>query len=255
MGHIIVNADDCGLNREVNLAIAHFAEQGYLSSTSLLANGAELAGALELFHRFNHISFGAHLNLTEGRPLTQSQQLLDIGLYKEEGGVLLFNGKVFSREWLTSEARGEIMKELVAQVEALRDFGFELSHLDSHHHIHTAYFCYLILPELCDKVGIHRVRNIRNCYGKYSLTQMVRQLWRKGLSLRNGVLRFPDIFCDLTTYAQIMAQDANRFASYDVVELACHPGHVKYGLQEELLCQKMSDEAWYGRRLVSYRDL
>lgn len=95
MGHIIVNADDCGLNREVNLAIAHFAEQGYLSSTSLLANGAELAGALELFHRFNHISFGAHLNLTEGRPLTHSLQLFDIGFYKEEEGDFFLMGKLF----------------------------------------------------------------------------------------------------------------------------------------------------------------
>lgn len=127
------------------------------------------------------------------------------------------------------------MEELVAQVEALRDRGFELSHLDSPHHIHTVYFSYLFLPELCDKVGIHRVRNIRNCYGKYSLTQMVRQLWRKGLSLRNDVLRFPDVFCDLTTYAQMMETDANRFASRGVVELACHPGHVKYGLLEESL--------------------
>lgn len=255
MKRIIVNADDYGLNTDVNSYVAHFMEQHFVSSTSVLANGADLEWVVNMYNLFPDISHGVHLNLTEGEPLTASQLLLDIGFYREENGTVYFNGRKFFREWLNKEARSEILKELTAQVNLLRDLGIELSHIDSHHHIHTSFFMYLILPELCDRVNIHRVRNIRNCYSWYSWTQMTRRLWRMGVSARNGRIQFPDMFCDLKTFVAASDVDKTAFSSYDVVELECHPSRVVDGLDDEELCKKMTIARWNNRRLASYWDL
>ena len=94
MRRLIVNADDCGISDTVNKSIAELLEMGRVSSVSVLANGASLNGALDLYERFgSEVSFGVHLNLTEGSPLTESQVLLDVGFCREVEGRVVFNGK------------------------------------------------------------------------------------------------------------------------------------------------------------------
>lgn len=255
MKRIIINADDFGLHKEGDLHIARFIEKGFVSSTSIVANGEDLEGVIQCGKSFPDISYGVHLNLTEGAPLTKSQLLLDMGFLKESNGKMLFNGRQFAREWLTKEARKDVFTELVAQVNRLRDLGIELSHMDSHHHIHTAYFMYPILPDLCDRVNLHKVRNIRNCYSRFSLTQNVRKLWELGIRVRNRKIQFPDMFCDLMTYAHVLEKNANAFLADEVVELECHPGNEKCRLEEEPLCERVQVEQWSQRRLVSYKKL
>lgn len=255
MKRIIINADDFGLHKEGDFHIARFMERRFVSSTSVVANGTDLESVIQWVKSFPDISYGIHLNLTDGAPLTQSQLLLDMGFFKEINGKVLFNGRQFAREWLTKEARKDIFTELVAQVSRLRDLGIELSHMDSHHHIHTAYFMYPILPDLCDKVKLYKVRNIRNCYSRFSLTQKVRKLWGMGLRIQNRKIQFPDMFCDLMTYAHALEKNANAFSADEVVELECHPGSVKCRLKEEPLFERVQVEQWSQRRLISYKEL
>ncbi len=86
---LIVNADDCGYSKAVNEAICRFIEAGKITSTTVMANMDDFDGAVRLFNQYREkISFGIHLNLTEGHPLLYSQELLDKGYYKEIGGYL-----------------------------------------------------------------------------------------------------------------------------------------------------------------------
>ena len=41
---LIINADDCGKNKEVNAAISHFIETGKITSTTVMANMDDLEG-------------------------------------------------------------------------------------------------------------------------------------------------------------------------------------------------------------------
>lgn len=93
---LIINADDCGKNKEVNAAISHFIETGKITSTTVMANMDDLEGASRLFDEYqDSISFGIHLNLTEGHPLRYSQELLDRGYYKETANVAGEKGNIY----------------------------------------------------------------------------------------------------------------------------------------------------------------
>ena len=66
---MIVNADDLGESSERNAAIALGFERGLLTSASLLANGADFDGGVDVALGK---TVGVHLNLTEGKPLVMS---------------------------------------------------------------------------------------------------------------------------------------------------------------------------------------
>lgn len=163
MNHIIINADDCGYSRIVNDHIESAIVGRKISSTTIMANMNDFDGAIGLYKSYNDsISFGFHLNLTEGHPLTYSQKLLDIGFYKEEAGAIVLNGNPFRRKFLDKQAREDIKKEVIAQAAKILDSGVKISHLDSHHFMHEAVFMIPLLPQICKEIGVNKVRNYRN---------------------------------------------------------------------------------------------
>ena len=136
MKHLIVNADDLGADEARNAGIFEAIEAGVVTSVSLLANGPALSHALHRLrplHRKN-ISVGAHLNLSEGRPLSSGLTLL-LG---PDGSFL---GKAPAHKLLMRSADSrldeEVHKELTAQMEFLRQTGLRIDHVDGHQHIHV----------------------------------------------------------------------------------------------------------------------
>ena len=127
---LIINADDCGKSKEVNEAIAQFIEAGKITSTTVMANMDDLEGAAQLFDKYGKkVSFGVHLNLTEGHPLLYSNMLIEKGLYKEIGkGKIAFNLRPYRNKMMGEDIRKELEKELYAQIEKVMDYGIRISH-------------------------------------------------------------------------------------------------------------------------------
>ena len=74
---LIINADDCGYSKTNNSHIKQAIEKGKITSTTIMANMPEVEDAIRLYETYhNDISFGIHLNLTEGEPLVNSQTLV-----------------------------------------------------------------------------------------------------------------------------------------------------------------------------------
>ena len=136
---IIINADDCGRNAVVDQSIRHFIEEGVLTSTTVMANMDDFEGAVKLYEEYyNKISFGAHLNLTQGSPLTDPSIFLKYGFCKDMNGEIVFNGMPFRWKYMNVELRHSIYDELNAQIDKIRKAGIQISHIDSHQHIHFA---------------------------------------------------------------------------------------------------------------------
>ena len=94
MKRVIINADDCGASDFANHCIEDEIARGGVSSTTIMANMPGFNGAVEMYRKYHDtVSFGWHINLTYGEPLTQSQILLDKGFFLEKEGHVLFNGK------------------------------------------------------------------------------------------------------------------------------------------------------------------
>lgn len=146
-----------------NATIGRFIEFGKISSTTIMANMDDLEGAAKLFDQYHDsISFGIHLNLTEGHPLRYSQKLLDEGYYKEIGGEILMNANIYRNKIPNTIIQNELENELCAQIEKVMDFGIQISHIDSHHHIHTGLLLLQLMPQIAKRYGISKMRRIRN---------------------------------------------------------------------------------------------
>ena len=75
---LIINADDFGMAAGVTNAIVDCHNNGIVTSTTLMTNMPDAERAADLSRPLKALGVGVHLNLTEGRPLTDSALLPDL---------------------------------------------------------------------------------------------------------------------------------------------------------------------------------
>ena len=68
-------ADDLGLTRRVNDAIAKAHQDGIVTSASLIATGGAFESAVDVLKQNPRLDAGLHLNLTEGYAVTPYDQI------------------------------------------------------------------------------------------------------------------------------------------------------------------------------------
>jgi predicted glycoside hydrolase/deacetylase ChbG (UPF0249 family) len=152
---LIVNADDLGLHRAVNDAVAEGARRGFITSASLVANGEAAEEAIRLAREL-HLDVGAHLNVSQGRPLRRPAEVPSL---LDGGGRLRFSGAALALAALSGRVRlPEAESEWRAQLERLLAAGLTLSHLDSHRHAHWAPRLFGLALRLAEEYGIPFVR-------------------------------------------------------------------------------------------------
>ena len=217
---MIVNADDFGLDHAVNRGIALAFERGLISSTTLMPNQPGYAEAVELARRDGldgHL--GVHLVLTAGHPL--SDPIRRLPRFCDAEGAF--------RRWrrssrigrLSGQERSAVGEELVAQVQRVRDAGFRVTHLDSHHHVHHDWAIGTCVIEIARALGIPFVRIARNCGPGIGVVSSVykhaynRRLRRRGFARTQW-------FGEPTDWLHLRAQGVEP-ATLDDFELMTHP--------------------------------
>jgi len=245
---IIINADDCGMSETMDREIEYCIQNGVITSSTIMANMDDFDGAVRLYKQYkDQISFGWHMNLTEGKPLMESQVLLDRGYYLEDNGVIVMNGKPFWKKVLSRDMVHAIKKELKAQYEKIRDNGIEITHADSHEHIHTSWGLWPYMPGFLHELGITRCRRMRN-YVPSSLSRMARGVWTLPFKARG--IRMVDTFCSFKEY-----MDNPSLPNGRLLELECHPGSKELDFEEEYKILKQKPLTKAGVELINYNDL
>jgi predicted glycoside hydrolase/deacetylase ChbG (UPF0249 family) len=246
MKRFIINADDCGKSPYVDSCIENAIKQRRITSTTIMANMDDFKGAVSLYKEYKDlISFGWHINLTEGKPLHNSDLLLEIGFYKEVDGTILLNGHDYWKKYIRKDAREEIKKELKAQYEKLSDYGIKICHADGHHHIHTAPSMILMISELIYELKIEKCRRKLNYVSSFS-GRFLRNACMLPYTLRG--IRMPDTFCSYMTYHQNPS-----LTQGDTIELMCHPGHPASTEETKLLNPVELTSS--GAKLITYKEL
>ena len=250
---VIINADDCGYDSHVNEHILNAVERRRITSTTVMANMADLDGAAQLYDTYKDtVSFGFHLNLTEGNPILYSQMLVDKGFYKEENGKFFFNAQPFRRKLLSKNVREEIYKEALAQARCIMDKGLVLSHIDGHHFIHQAVFMLPLLPRLCKEIGVHKVRNYRN-YMPVSVNRWARGQWIRLVKIHNSRINTTDWFTGFENFYRMEQDGTKCYQNHDTIELMCHPGGI-YTNEEDIL-MNTDIENVFNCELINYNQL
>ncbi|MDD5476114.1 MAG: ChbG/HpnK family deacetylase [Syntrophales bacterium] len=135
MKKLIINADDLGADESRNRGILEAMEAGIVTSATILANGPAFLDAIRGLRklRVGNCPVGIHLNLSEGKPLAENIRLLTgiDGHFRGKTGALSF-----FEEPPTPALKEELYREAVTQIERILDQGFEITHIDGHHHIH-----------------------------------------------------------------------------------------------------------------------
>lgn len=135
---LIINADGFGFTRGINRGIEEAVARGVITSISVNAN-FDAADDLPAFvKQFPHISVGVHVNPVVGRPVSKPSEVPSLVNAQGE-----FHYKDFARRLMRKEIDlGELAFELSAQIQRVRDWGVNISHLDSHQnqHLYPRYF-------------------------------------------------------------------------------------------------------------------
>lgn len=91
---------------------------------------------------------GLHLNLTEGRPLTDAPHIVD------EQGYLLYKMKFWYHE-KTPQVLADIARETRAQLEKFKDLmGYYPTRVDGHQHVHIARHVPETIAPLLQEFGV-----------------------------------------------------------------------------------------------------
>lgn len=237
---VIINADDLGISEAVNDAIFDLMDQGRVTSATVMANGPAFRHAASKIKHFPRCSFGAHLNLTQFAPVTTGLGAVLTRSLEQRFGLKLLSA---------------FYRELCAQIERLGSAGIEISHLDSHNHIHTKPQLLPIVKALQRRYRIRKVRISKNIYTHEQPVGpvLVRKKRAYNWALRNFyATRTTDGFTELLSYH---AELGRRALSHRTVELMVHPGAAYAAEEVAVLKSDWLAASGLDARLISYRDL
>ncbi len=210
---IIVNADDIGLKTSVNSAILYCFEQGYINSTSLLTNMDCFDETVDLIHNNPVITnIGIHINFAEGKPVSnfKHQQFLNSdgtwNIYKTGKHLQVFN----------DEIKASFLTEINAQIDKALKANIQISHIDSHLHLHTLPAFYNIFIDVA-KARKLKLR-LAQTYKEHSFLKF---LYRKiiNIKIKNNNINYSDYF----NTVDIFLAKKDRTQNGRTVEIMVHP--------------------------------
>ena len=238
---LIINADDFGLTKGVNRAIAELHQAKALTSATLMASGAAFDDAVAIAHANPALGVGCHIVLTDGIPVSPPQSIPT--LLGDDGKTFRSSLVDFIQALLRGTIReDDIEREAVAQVQKLQRAGIDVSHLDTHKHTHL--FPAVIRPllrvaKLCSIGAIrqpfeqswslalghgNRIRRLQ-----VKLLGRLKTQFDRLPQIRNGHILTTDgtigISATGNLYSETLHEILSHMPAEGTFELCCHPGY------------------------------
>jgi predicted glycoside hydrolase/deacetylase ChbG (UPF0249 family) len=250
--NLIVNADDLGWTTGVNRGIVEAHRHGLVTSTSLLANGSAFYGAITVARENPQLGVGVHLNLSDGPPAAKATEVPD--LLNVSGCLANSPECLLLRIATGSLPLDRVEQEWDAQIQRIRDFGIEPTHLDGHKHVQMLPGLFEIALRLAKKHGIpairvsheeSKLRSVLSSAGAQRTGVVLKQgVQARGLKLlardaremadRAGLVT-TDYFCGIAQTGVLTREGIVQFLQNlpdGTTELMCHPGYA-----DEELCR------------------
>jgi predicted glycoside hydrolase/deacetylase ChbG (UPF0249 family) len=221
---LIINADDFGWDATATAGILHLLKTGKISSTTILANFAT-DNDLAKVRAIDGISTGVHINLINGKPVSQPEEVASL---LDAEGNFLGAGKLYKRFLMQRINKDHVIKEIAAQISHLREKGINISHADSHQHLHQ--FPGLgkwILHAVADN-GIKKARNCRLTRVHAGRSAVI-ALFALATARHLKAFRHPDALVAELSFGADYSDDfakqllSPHFRKGDVLEIMTHP--------------------------------
>lgn len=242
---LIVNADDFGVSRAVNLGIIDCFRRGIVTSATIMMNMPQAEDAVMLAKEHG-MPVGLHLVMTSGFPVSDDVP----SLVGEDGK---FRKR---KEQLKGYSLKDVEKEFRSQIEKALMMGLVPTHLDSHHHVHLE-------PQISDVVG-DLARELMIPVRIHTKEHVPEGL--KGILTPERMIAS---FHGDNLLPSDLEKAIEAASKYEVAELMCHPGYLDTFVMENSSYNRerakeldvlVSDEAReiikrYNVELISFKDL
>ena len=220
---LIINADDFGWDEDSCNATIDCMERGSVTSATIMTGRPATDMACEYAVRnADRFSFGLHFNIVDHHHSLEKKciSLLDPGTSR-------FRSSEKQRiKALTFGLRSvDIQLEFEAQLNYIKDRGVEISHIDSHGHLHKYPQVILALTKLFEKNNIEWIRRPQNLYDRKAKleTKLINlycnPFFRKGSTVDN--------FFAISDHNQNWLDYFLSSLPCGVTELAVHPGRIE----------------------------
>lgn len=257
---VVLHADDFGGSADTVRATIECFEQGALTSASIMPGMPATDEAVTYARAHPELDVGVHLTFVgEGdeRPLSAREHIP--GLVDAEGRFLPTR-TVRLRALAHRLPVDQIERELAAQIEAVRDAGVDVSHVDSHRHLHKLPSFRKALVRTLPRYDIHRVRAVQDVYLSRPLrspTFWLGRTWQRALGrafTTTDHMYMPTSAGD-TAWEEPLAEMLDQLGG-GTLEVGVHPGYEGWRDGERTSLLAFADKARSaGHELVSWRDL
>jgi chitin disaccharide deacetylase len=157
---VIVSADDFGLDEDTAAATIECFEAGALSSASIMPGMPATEIALAYARERPDLDWGVHLTFTSDSGLRPLAGPENVSCLVDAEGRFLSARAIRALALARRLDTAQIAREVDAQVSAVTDAGVQVSHVDSHRHLHKFAPFRAALAQL----GIRRVRTVQDVY-------------------------------------------------------------------------------------------
>lgn len=255
---LIVNADDYGFHENTNKAIAKCFADGIVTNTTAMITMSAIEAGLDLARENGFINqIGLHVNLSEGRPITDGIKRSPIFCDKEGN----FNNEIrqgrMHRFWLPSSVKRVIADEIRAQMRLFFKLGLTELHYDSHGQV-GVYWPILPIALACAKeFGFRTTRMFINMSANPHCAKLSlpRRLYISHIDkriVRTGLKKTTHLGLSWDLPRMIDSLPSNA-----VVELMVHPQYRKPNLELSMDGEMMDWKTPYAKSLgpiLSLRD-
>ncbi|RYY21443.1 MAG: ChbG/HpnK family deacetylase [Cytophagaceae bacterium] len=223
---LIINCDDYGWDAPATQAILELGAAGQVSSTTVMANFASASELRELAKLASPtFSVGLHLTLNAGQPLSAAAQVPSL---VDAEGQFYSSSQLWQRFLQGKVRRTELRLEVAAQLHRLAAAGLDLSHADSHQHLHQYPLLGPVLLRVLHDLGVRRVRRL-TAAGRRDGRGLVLRAFARSSRAALGPFRTPGALVSTFSTEAASAAGFGRgvaaaFQQAEVVEFMSHPG-------------------------------
>lgn len=200
MTKLIINADDYGYTEAVNEGIISAYKNGIVSSCTIMANMPGFEHGIKLIKENPGLKCGVHMTLTCYKPLLDNHKTI----VDEQG----YFYKRATDDVLDKMDLEEVYNEFCAQIEKIKKSGINITHLDSHHHVHGLKKLQTVIEKIVDEYNIP----IRGAFEYESDLQ--------------NTISLLDSFYGKNVNKDYFKKNINEIKKYEVCDLMCHPSFV-----------------------------
>lgn len=161
---LILHADDFGSSADAVQATIGCFEEDVLTSASIMPRMPATEEAIEFARAHPELDFGVHLTFVgddEERPLLPPEEIPALATPE---GRFRRTRDLRIRALLRRLPVEQIERELARQLDAVREEGIEITHVDSHRHMHKLPSFAEALRRVLPRFGIRRVRAVQDVY-------------------------------------------------------------------------------------------